>query len=264
LSGYTVAVSGVLTVGVGALIGSQLTDTSPAWMFALLLAGAASLWLLAAVLMWRVRGAASDSETSDSAFGKIWNRLRLLRQDSQLRRFLIVRGLLISTALAAPYYVIIAREAGAGRALGVFVIASGLASALGSAFWGRFADSSSRKVWLIAGTSASGLGVLFFFVVRSGQFSGHLNYLAPAAFFLLAIAHGGVRVGRKTYIVDLADEDNRIDYVAVSNTIIGGLVLLSGVLGLLTPFVGAAGMLLLLSLMGLAGVAVGLWLPEAE
>jgi MFS family permease len=104
LSGYTAAVSGVLTVGVGALIGSQLTDTSPAWMFALLLAGAASLWLLAAVFMWRVSEAASDSDPPDSAFGKIWNRLRLIRQDSQLRRFLSVRGLLISTALAAPYY----------------------------------------------------------------------------------------------------------------------------------------------------------------
>ena len=144
------------------------------------------------------------------------------------------------------------------------MIASGLASALGSGFWGRFADNSSRKVWLVAGASASGLGVLFFLIVSSRQFSDHLNYLAPVAFFLLAIAHGGVRMGRKTYIVDLADEDNRIGYVAVSNTIIGGLVLLSGLLGLLTPLVEAAGMLLLLSLMGEAGVAVGLRLPEAE
>ena len=114
LSGYTVAVSGVLTVGAGALLESKLNDTSPAWMFALLLAGAASLWLLAAVLMWRVSEAASDSDPPDSALGKIYSRLRLIREDKQLRRFLIVRGLLISTALAAPYYVIIARQSGGG------------------------------------------------------------------------------------------------------------------------------------------------------
>ena len=65
-------------------------------------------------------------------------------------------------------------------------------------------------------------------------------------------------------MVDLATEDNRLDYVSVSNTIIGVIVLASGLFGLLEPMVGAAGMLLIFSLLGGVGVLLGAWLPELE
>ena len=81
-------------------------------------------------------------------------------------------------------------------------------------------------------------------------------------YFLLSIAHAGVRVGRKTYVVDLASGNRRTDYVAVGNTVIGILLLVVGSIGALTPVLGIAGVIGLLSLMGAAGSVLCLALRE--
>jgi hypothetical protein len=52
--------------------------------------------------------------------------------------------------------------------------------------------------------------------------------------------------------------------LAVSNTVIGGVLLTSGALGFLAPVVGPGGMLLILAIMGFAGVVGGRGLPEAQ
>ena len=39
-------------------------------------------------------------------------------------------------------------------------------------------------------------------------------------YFLLNVAHEGVRLGRKTHLIDIATAENRASYVAVSNTVI--------------------------------------------
>ena len=175
-----------------------------------------------------------------------------------------MRALLVSTALAAPYYVAIARESGGGgELLALFVLASGLASALSSVFWGRYSDRSSRSVLIAAAAAASTLGVLVFLLDLAGVI-GRFSWIAPVAFFVLAIAHSGVRIGRKTYILDLASGDRRTDYVAVGNTVIGLVLLAGGVLGTLSTLLGPTGMLLVLSLFGFAGVAGSRGLPEAQ
>ena len=67
-----------------------------------------------------------------------------------------------------------------------------------------------------------------------------------------------MRVGRKTYVVDLATGNKRTDYVAISNTVIGVLLLLVGSVGALSPIIGNAGIIALLAFMGLAGALLGL------
>jgi len=191
--------------------------------------------------------------------------LSLLKKDRPFRRFVIVRALLISTGLAAPYYVALARDQGAaaGGTLALFILASGLASALSSVFWGRFSDRSRRSVLLVAATGAASLGFLVFLLDLFGTLST-FGWIAPLAYFFLAISHSGIRIGRQTYILDMASGARRTDYVAVSNSVIGGVLLLSSALGFLAPLVGAGGMLLILSLMAFAGAWGGLSLPEAD
>ena len=98
----------------------------------------------------------------------------------------------------------------------------------------------------------------------TGVLDAGFGWVAPVGFFVLSIAHAGVRIGRKTYILDMAGPENRTDYVAVSNTAIGAVLLASSLLGLLTPLIGAAGMLVLLSVLGVTGSILGLRLPEVE
>ena len=53
-------------------------------------------------------------------------------------------------------------------------------------------------------------------------------YIYLGLFFALSIVHEGVRQGRKTYLVDMAKGEKRTDYVSVSNTLIGFLLLVVG------------------------------------
>ncbi len=264
LTGFTTAASGLLTMAGGGLLALLLSEDPPPGVLALVLLASVVLWLAAASVFAGIREIPGATEGGKNAFGEALRRLEILRTDVPFRHFVLVRSLLVSTGLAAPYYVALAREhSGAANLLALFLVGSGLASALSSAFWGRFADRSSRSVLMAAAGGASLLGAVVFLLDLGGAMEA-LPWIAPLAFFLLAIAHSGVRIGRKTYILDMAGGARRTDYVAVSNTVIGVVLLLTGALGLLTPLIGPRGMLLLLAAMGLAGVWWGRTLPEVQ
>ena len=86
----------------------------------------------------------------------------------------------------------------------------------------------------------------------------------PLVLFVLMIAYHGVRQGRSTYLVDLAPEEKRAAYSAVTNTVIGALLLGAGVLGVGAALIGAQATLLLFAAMALAAALVARGLPEAE
>jgi len=264
LTGFTSALSGVLALLLGGLLAALVRgDPSPSTL-ALLLVSAAFLWLGAAGIFATVREMPGATEGGKDAIREALARLDLLRTDMAFRRFVWVRALLVSTGLAAPFYVTLAREASAGgNLLALFVLASGLAAALSSGFWGRYADRSSRSVLVTTALIASSLGMVVFLLDLIGILSS-FPWIAPVAFFFLAIAHSGVRIGRKTYLLDMASGVRRTDYVAVSNSVMGLVLLLGGAIGLLAPLVGSGGMLLLLSFLGFAGAWGGRKLPEIQ
>ena len=90
------------------------------------------------------------------------------------------------------------------------------------------------------------------------------SLIMPAALFVLMLAHQGVRLGRSTHVVDMADEDSRAAYTALSNTIIGVLLLAGGVFGLIAEVIGYAGVLGLFALMCLAAIAAAASLREVQ
>lgn len=81
------------------------------------------------------------------------------------------------------------------------------------------ADSSSRQVMFRGGLIAS-LCCLGLFIVETTMQGQHL-YLYAVFYFVLSVAHSGVRIGRQTYLVDMAGGVKRTDYVSVSNSLIG-------------------------------------------
>jgi hypothetical protein len=76
--------------------------------------------------------------------------------------------------------------------------------------------------------------------------------------------HGGVRLGRKVYLVDMATGENRAAYVAVSNTVIGVLMLIGGLIGLIGDWLGAPASVLLLGLLSLLAAVFIRGLPEVS
>jgi hypothetical protein len=91
-----------------------------------------------------------------------------------------------------------------------------------------------------------------------------LTLLYPATYLLLALAHTGVRVGRKTYVVDLATGNRRTDYVAVSNSAMGVLLLVAGAVSAAVALFGPEAALLFLAGLGFVGVVVSRTLPEVS
>jgi len=264
LTGYTTALSGLLTLLLGGLLAAVILGDPPTWTLASLLGLSAALWFVSAGIFSAIRESPGATEGGKNAIREALARLDLLRTDENFRRFVWVRALLVSTGLAAPFYVTLAREAAPnGNLLGLFVLASGLAAALSSGFWGRYSDRSSRSVLVIAAIMAASLGLMVFLLDLAGLLA-RFSWIAPGGFFLLTIAHSGIRVGRKTYLLDMGSGVRRTDYVAVSNSVIGVSLLLGGAIGLLAPVVGSGGMLLILSLLGFAGAWGGRGLPETQ
>lgn len=265
LTGWTASAAGLISIGVGLALVWSAGEAGDASLYGVLIAGAGALWIVAAVIYSRIPEQPGETGGGKSGFDAL-ERLRILVSDRPFRRFVVTRALLMCSALSAPFYVTLAQEKLGSPAylLGMFVAAAGAASLISAPVWGRFADRSSKHVMIVAALLTSGVGLVTFVLDLSlPGVVGSVWYL-PAAYLGLGIAHSGVRVGRKTYVVDLASGNRRTDYVAVSNTVIGLLLLIMGSAGALAPLISNAGVIGLLAVMGLAGAALGMTLPDVE
>ncbi|HEY9095955.1 MAG TPA: MFS transporter, partial [Hydrogenophaga sp.] len=194
------------------------------------------------------------------------SRLGLLRDDPSFRRFVIARALAMGSGLAAPFYVVLARDA-LGEALsllGLFIVMEGLAGLVSSPLWGKWADRSSRRVFACATALSALLSIAVAAAAWVGLDQGTATVFYPLAFLGLGVAHAGVRLGRKTYLVDMSEGNRRTDYVAVSNTTIGALLLVSGAVGALASLVSVPGTLMLMGLAGLVGALLSLRLKDVS
>ena len=227
---------------------------------------AGGLCIAAAMLFTRIVEEPGATGGGANAWDRAVDQLSLLVEDRQLARFIAVRGLLISTALAPPYLLALAgRSADQSLgSLGPFVVAASLASLLSAYIWGRFADWSSRKA-LIA-SALVGACVLALVGVLGIVGSAHVTvtYVIAACLFVLMIAYQGVRLGRSTHLVDMADADQRASYTALSNTVIGMLLLAGGLFGLVAQWLGVAIVLLMFASMCLAAAFFALGLEEVQ
>ena len=225
---------------------------------------AAGLWLAAGALFATLVEERDEAREIEGTIGSALAQMSLLKRDPQLRLFVWARGLLVGTALAPPFLVILASESGqaAFERLGALVLASSVAAFLSSYVWGRLADRSSRRVLVLAGVAAAvALGGAL--VAHHGGWMGHA-WVTPLVLFVLMLAYNGVRQGRSTYLVDMAPADARATYTAVSNTVIGLVLLGSGLFGALAASFGAEWTVALFALTSVGGALVASRLDEVQ
>lgn len=266
LTGWSASAAGLVTVGVGLSLMLPRMQEGGLSSFGWLLSIGAGMWLLGAATYAQVREFAGETGGGANALSEAVGRLAILRDDAAFRRFVIARALLMCSALSAPYYVALGQErlGSVPWLLGLFVVAGGLASLVSGPVWGHFADHSSRHVLVAAALLTSGTGLALVAVTTFLPAVADFGWFVPVAYFVLSLAHSGVRVGRKTYVVDLASGNRRTDYVAVSNTVIGVLLLAAGAIGWVASAWSHAGVILLLSLMGLAGAVLSATLEPTK
>lgn len=266
LSGVTATISGFLVVAAGLFLMVQSKASMGIFFYEHLIVFAGLMWIAGALVYANVAESPGATAGGDNALKEAFGRLGLLRADRPFRQFVIARSLLLCSALTAPFFVVLAQvHLGKGSMiLGSFILANGIASSLSAPIWGKMADVSSKRVMSRSALITSLLGITTFIAVTWIPVLRQAAWFYPAAFFVLGIAHSGVRLGRKTYVVDMAGGNKRTNYVAVSNTIIGLILLLAGGVSALASLISAEGVILVLSLFGLAGAWMSHRLPEVS
>ena len=263
ISGYCASAAGLVTLVVGGLLWmATAPDTE---VYSLLLLAAAACWLGAALCYAAVVEYAGATDGGGQALKQAFASLALLKTDIPFRRFVLVRCLMMSSGLAAPYLILLAQQVSEGRQLlnlGIFVLAGGVADLVSGITWGKSADRSSRRVMLITSAATASICGIAAVLAWGGWFDGIAAMLL--LFFLLAVTHQGVRLGRKTYVVDLASGNRRTDYVAVSNSVIGFMLLLVGLLGAVAAQFSVAAVLAGFALASLLALVIGQRLPEVS
>ena len=260
----SVAAAATLVLAVAYATG-WLPLTVPIVAGAVIVGGTA--WLLAALVFESIDEYPVATEGGIDGMAAVFAQVGLLRSDARLRQLVITRVLLLSTALAPPFYIALSGDVeavGLGT-LGLFMLASA-GAALSSAYvWGWLADRSSRRVLMVAAalaTLAHGIAVLA--ALAMPERLATAPYVLPALLFVLTIAHQGVRLGRSVHVIDMADLDTRAVYTALSNSVVGVVLLAGGVFGVVAQAFGIVTVLMLFALMAALAIVAAAGLDEVQ
>ncbi len=256
-------IGGLLTIGVGLGLKAYFSPSANLQPALVLIGCGAVLWVIAALAFAAVKEEPGAVAGGRNALREAIAGWRLMRQESWFFRYLIVRAALLSIELSGPFYILYVRHLFPEHTgmLGVIVIAAGLAAVISSPFWGRFADLSSRKVLMLGGAMGAITGISALLVGLLPSMSGS-NYIIALVFVLLGISEAGVLLGRKTYLIDRVDPQQRSTFVAFANSAIGLIALLFGALGIIAQAAGIKWLIGILVLLGASGSLLSYFLPE--
>ncbi|RUQ11554.1 MFS transporter [Corynebacterium genitalium] len=251
ITGRATALAGAFTLAIGLLL-TFLPNNLPQWTIAALLAVGALTWALASLVFSGIDEPEAEPESNDGqSMKEMW---ALVKGDRDLQKFLVVRSLMLVTALSTPFIVVMAGEEGADlTGLGAFIIASGGASLLGGRVSGKLSDRSSKSTMAWAAGVASTVIVALVASARLAP-SAVNAWVMPLGFFLVNLAHTAVRVSRKTYLLDMADGDKRTMITGASNTVMGVVLLVVGAVSSAIAVLGPQAALIFLAVVGYAGV----------
>lgn len=258
VTGLAGSVASIGVVMFALLLASGLLQDKGPVLVAIALAGL--FWLAASLIFATVEEPKAEVEP-EAGVPPV---LTILREDAGLRRFILVRGLLVSTALAPPWIVVMTGE---GRdnlltGLGALVLASAAASFVSSFIWGRLSDRSSRIVLALSGGVAA-LALTAMLALAAAGLATTV-WAGPAVLFILMLAYHGVRQGRSTYLVDMSPDSDRATYAAVANLSIGLILLAVGAFGGGLGTVGPVWAIAGFAAMAAAGGALAMTLREVE
>ena len=251
ITGRATALAGAFTLAIGLLL-TFLPNNLPQWTIAALLAVGALTWALASLVFSGIDEPEAEPKAKDGqSMKEMW---ALVKGDRDLQKFLVVRSLMLVTALSTPFIVVMAGDEGADlTGLGAFIIASGGASLLGGRVSGKLSDRSSKSTMAWAAGVASTVIVALVASARLAP-SAVNAWVMPLGFFLVNLAHTAVRVSRKTYLVDMADGDKRTMITGASNTVMGVVLLVVGAVSSAIAVLGPQAALIFLAVVGYAGV----------
>lgn len=214
LIGVASTVSGVVTLVIAIpLVIYDGTLTSN--ILLVVLCASMLAFILTLICVWPIKTRVEVENSSENTFS--------INFDTTIYKFIFVRGLFVHSALVAPYFMI-ERNGDVKELLPIYIGAEATAALLSSIIWGNIADKSAKLTLRLSGLLALGACVGLLFWQTSSIVTSAL------LFFVLSVAHAGVRTGRKTYSLDVKEGHDRTELVGFSNTAIGIILLAFGAL----------------------------------
>lgn len=235
---YRSTFGGVMGLAAGVLLILYVKEKANTEVFALLFLVASILWFAAALLFNFIDEPRGATEGGRNPIDELKEGAKLISNDIDFRRFLIVRAMLMAIPLIQPFYVLSAEkfEASTWSLLGLLMLVSGLAQIISSPIWGKVADQSSPRLMRLSALVGV-LGIVSAIVMRNFTEDLNVLYFLPVL-FINGVAYAGARLARKTYLVDFAPEDDRPTYVSIANTSIGVFTLIAASFGLIGNYFG--------------------------
>ncbi len=194
---------------------------------------------------------------------------RLWRTDRVYRRYIAARLSLAMANVALPFYGIYAKNVlGAPEGMvGIYVVARVGALLLSNLLWGRLSDRRGNRLVMRLVSLGSGLAALsaLALVGVMGLLrpqGAWLPYLALPLFFLDGAMLPAQILSGSNFLLELVPGAERPLYLGLSNTLMGVVVLISGLGGLVVDFFGFAGLFAVSLGLCLAGYVFASGLPE--
>ncbi|SDG74520.1 MFS transporter [Psychroflexus sediminis] len=238
---YRSTFGGALALIAGGALVFFFKEEDNKWMYTGLFAGAALLWIAAALIFSRIVEEPGSTKGGRTPIQELKSGASLLKTDHSYRNFIITRALLMTIPLLDPFFILVAKDVSQENwnYLGFIIIIGSLAQIVSSPFWGKLADQSSLYLMRIsAGLSILSILYALVFVYSDSDFL-NFYYFMPVI-FINGIAYAGARLSRKTYIIDYAPDDERPTYVSVANTLIGLFTIVAASFGLIAEYFGLA------------------------
>jgi len=200
----------------------------------------------------------------------------LLGQNAAFRRYLLVRVLMDTTRIAAPFYPIFALDVlGAPPFMvGFYLSAMTLAEILTNLVWQRVSQTHSTLYMLKAAGLLTALAPLLAatlpWLMQGVGFTLESHGLLPAylftgVFLLAGSSQSGRAIGLSSMLLNVAPDEERASYIGLANTALGFVSLLPIVSGAVIDRVGFEPVFFAATgLISLGYVAILRWKPEKD
>ncbi|KAB2809964.1 MFS transporter [Phaeocystidibacter luteus] len=246
-------IGGILGLAAGAYLIFFVKDKSEL-LFTVLFGAAGFLWLGGAFTYSMVKEYSGAMEGGRTPIQSWKSGVAVFKRESNFRRFIYTRALLMALPLSIPFMVSVGRSVtdGAFSALGALIVATGLAQVVSSNIWGIQADKSAPRVMLISSLVAVG-SVLYVVIFPYFPDSWQSVWTFAPALFTIGVAYSGAKISRKTYLMDIAPSSDRPTWVSMANTSMGIATLVAAGIGTLAALWDAQIQLVLYSVLILGG-----------
>ncbi len=184
-------------------------------------------------------------ETGQNLWAYIREVPNILRRDVRFRRFIIVENLTSFSVMALPFYMVYAKETFAldSSYIGKYLLVQVAGTILSNFVWGALAGrTDSRRVVRTCIHMGAAIPIAAIFLARTNA------DLFGLVFFMLGFIISGRKIGFEPYLLDIAPEQMRTQYLGIRGTLNIFIVVLPLLGGLLITWLGYMPVFVLVSL----------------